>query len=172
MIPTIRPATVDDARAIAAVHVASWRNAYFGVVSDHVLNQLSVRRRAVYWQERLGDSQSGDITYVAVDDKGELIGFASAGPEREQDPNFSGELFSIYLLQEVQRQGIGRKLATVVLTELYQAGHNTILVWVLASNPAKHFFEAMGATQIRERQIDIDGSQHVELGLGWDANTA
>lgn len=164
---SIRPATVDDARAIGAVHVASWRNAYRGIVSDEVLNQLSVRRRASHWRQRLSDESANEVTYVALDDENELIGFASGGRERDSDREFSGELFAIYLLQETQRQGIGRKLAFAVLEEIHNAGHNNILVWVLATNPARKFFEQIGATAFRERTVDIDGVEHLEIGYGW-----
>ena len=39
---TVRDATVDDARAIAEVHVASWRWAYRGQLPDDLLDGLSV----------------------------------------------------------------------------------------------------------------------------------
>jgi len=41
----IRPATPEDARAIAEVHVASWRYAYRGLLPDDVLDRLSVEER-------------------------------------------------------------------------------------------------------------------------------
>ncbi len=164
---TIRPATVEDARAIAAVHVVSWRNAYRGIVSDAVLDQLSVRRRADHWRTRLSDSEAFEVTFVAVDEEHEVIGFANGGTEREKDPEFDGELFAIYLLEETQRQGIGRKLTSSVFDALGRDGLQSVLIWVLASNPACGFFEALGAKPVRDRVIDIDGREHKEIGFGW-----
>ena len=43
---TIRRATVDDADAIATVHIASWRGAYAGIVPDAFLASLDVAARA------------------------------------------------------------------------------------------------------------------------------
>ena len=47
----IRPATVDDAAAVAHVHVSSWRSTYRGLMPDAVLDSLSVERRAEFWRE-------------------------------------------------------------------------------------------------------------------------
>ena len=165
---TIRAATSTDARAIAAVHVASWRVAYQGIVSEAVLNQLSVRRRSQHWTKLLSEHNVADVVYVAVDEQDEIIGFAHGGQERENDPTFSGELFAIYLLQETQRMGIGRNLALTLLHHLQSQDHAKILIWVLASNPARHFFTAIGAIPTRERTLDIDGVAHTEIGLGWE----
>ena len=163
---TIRPATVDDARAIAAVHVASWRTTYRGIIDEEALSQLSIRRRADYWRGQLADPYGFGI-FVAVDEQGEVIGFATGGEEREDDEAFSAELFAIYLLEETQRNGVGRQLVDAVFADLRNAGHQTILVWVLADNPAVNFYKSLGAIQVRERTIDILGRDYIELGFGW-----
>ena len=163
---TIRPATPNDARAIAAVHVASWRTTYRGIVDEAVLSQLSVRQRAQYWRETL-ERTPPQLMYVAVDEADEIIGFATGGEEREGDEEFSAELYAIYLLQETQGQGIGRRLADAIINDLRIIGHKTILVWVLADNPATHFYAATGAVPVRERSIEIAGVQHQEVGYGW-----
>jgi hypothetical protein len=41
----IRRASQSDARAIAEVHVASWRETYRGIVPDAFLDALSVAER-------------------------------------------------------------------------------------------------------------------------------
>lgn len=166
MQTTIRAAVTEDARAIAAVHVASWRAAYRGIIDEEVLSRLSVEQRAASWR-RILTEQVDHITYVAVDEAGEVIGFANGGGERDDDPFYSGELYAIYLLHEVQGMGIGRSLAQTVLADLHAQGHNTVLVWVLDDNPFKHFYAALGATPVRERNIIISGAEYRELGYGW-----
>ena len=52
---TIRAATRDDARAIAEVHVASWRAGYRGLVDDDFLAALSVDARLATWETLLVD---------------------------------------------------------------------------------------------------------------------
>ena len=53
MSVTVRGATADDARAIAEVHVASWRWAYRGQVPDRILDELSVDEREAIWRAAL-----------------------------------------------------------------------------------------------------------------------
>ena len=52
---------------------------------------------------------------------GEIVGFASGGPIRSETAELLGteaEIFAIYLLDRVKRQGIGRRLMTGVFDHL------------------------------------------------------
>ncbi len=163
----VRPALVEDARAIAAIHVASWRTTYRDILDEATLSQLSVERRTAGWRSSLTEYAEQNVVYVAEDEVGEVVGFVSGGDERDDDPDYSGELYAIYLLAEVQGEGIGRNLATTLLNHLYTLGHSSVLVWVLDANPAKHFYAALGATPVRERIIEIADMDYRELGYGW-----
>jgi hypothetical protein len=80
----IRSARPGDARAIAEVHVASWRHAYRGLLPDDYLDRLSVEERERTRREHLEDPSSGWGTLV-VDDGGRVVGFSTYGPSRDQD---------------------------------------------------------------------------------------
>jgi hypothetical protein len=57
----IRPAAVHDARAIAEVHVESWKSTYRGIFPDDLLNGLSVEKRESSWRDLLaGHEQASD----------------------------------------------------------------------------------------------------------------
>jgi hypothetical protein len=49
----IRRATINDARAIAEVHVKSWQVAYRGLLPEDFLQNLSVERREEQWRRAL-----------------------------------------------------------------------------------------------------------------------
>lgn len=49
MLVEIREATVEDANAIATVHVDSWQAAYRGILPEGYLANLSVMRRTEAW---------------------------------------------------------------------------------------------------------------------------
>jgi len=163
----IREATAADAPAIACVHVESWRTTYRGIVPDDVLVNLSVERRERSWAGRLGKPGGPEFVYVAEDDAGAVIGFASGGPEREGDPVYSGELYAIYLLAGQQGKGIGRQLVWIVAERLATIGHGAMLVWVLAANPARHFYAALGGVPVREKQITMGDTALTEIAYGW-----
>lgn len=163
----IREAAAADAPAIARVHVEGWRTTYHGIVPDEVLANLSVERREQRWVERLDKADGPECVYVAEDNAGAIVGFASGGPEREGDPVYTGELYAIYLLAEQQGTGIGRQLARMVAERLAAMGHNAMLVWVLAANPARHFYAALGGVPVREKAIMMGDVSLTEVAYGW-----
>ena len=163
----VRPATIVDAPAIARVHVDSWRTTYKGIVPQHILDELKYEEREQLWRRALSPG-SRSFVYVAEDESGQVVGFASGGPAREDAPNHAGELYAIYLLQEHQGKGIGRRLFEAVVQELVNRGLNSMAIWVLADNPACGFYEAMGGRKVYERQEEVRGVVLDEVGYGWD----
>lgn len=142
----IRPATPDDAPAIAAVHVASWQGAYRGAFPDEVLDGLSVERRTAGWQQHLSDD--GQFTFVAEDD-GRVTGFAHGNAAREDNPDgTTGEVFAIYAAPEAWGTGAGRALMAAAVEWLRNAGFREAVLWVLDSNArARRFYELAGWTR-------------------------
>jgi GNAT superfamily N-acetyltransferase len=163
----IRLARPNDADAIARVHVDSWRTTYAHVLLADYLAQLSVDERASHWQRVLSDPQAPKIAYVADDRLTGVVGFASGGPDRTGDLGFSGELYCIYLLERAQRAGLGRRLVSAVAGRLLKLGHTSMLVWVLADNPSRRFYEALGATFVTEKMIELGGKALAEVAYGW-----
>lgn len=163
----IREATAADAPAIARIHVESWRTTYRGIVPDDVLETLSMGRRERFWAETLRTTDSPEFVFVAEDDAGAVVGFAAGGPEREGDPRYTGELYAIYLLAGQQGKGIGRRLARAVAERLAAMGHDAMLVWVLAANPACRFYATLGGVPVREKTITLGGASLTEVAYGW-----
>jgi len=44
---------------------------------------------------------------------------------------------------------------------------NSMAAWVLARNPSKKFYEALGARLITEQQIERGGESYMEIACGW-----
>jgi RimJ/RimL family protein N-acetyltransferase len=144
----IRTATPEDARAIAEVHVASWRSAYRGLLPDAYLDRLSVDEREAQRREHLDDSGSGWGTLVAEED-GRVIGFATFGPSRDEDaPPGTGEVPAIYLDPSAVGTGVGRELFAETVSGLRSAGFTRATLWVLEANErARRFYEKAGWTR-------------------------
>jgi len=141
----IRPATVEDARAMAEVHVASWRWAYRSIVPTEVLDGLSVGERADMWASILERPQERSCVFVATD-TGAVVGFASAGPSGEPDaPVNTAEVFTLYLLEHVVGRGIGREMFATLVGTIRGQGYARAELWVLEANArARRFYEAAG----------------------------
>ena len=167
MPATIHEASPADSPALGHVHVSSWRTSYRGIVPQETLDNLSVEERERRWQERLTNLSPAECVFVAEDETRRIIGFASGGPTRDGPPLCDGELYAIYLLQEAQRQGIGRQLVEAVARRLRGNGCKSMLVRVLAANPACRFYEALGGSRVAEKQITIGGSPLDSVGYAW-----
>jgi GNAT superfamily N-acetyltransferase len=142
----LRPATPQDAAAIAAVHVASWQVAYRGLLPDALLDGLDVDRRRTGWERLLtGAPRHGAV--VAEDD-GRITGFAHTVPARDDDADEgTGEVTSIYTVAEAWGSGTGRALMAAAIEQLRAAGFRSATLWVLDSNGrARRFYERAGWT--------------------------
>ena len=162
----IRAALPDDAPAIARVHVDSWRTTYKDIISQNTLARLSIERREAYWRGEIEKENAPERVFVAEDD-GDIVGFASCGPERTNNPDYTGELYAIYLYQQNQGRGTGRALTHAVADCLREQGHTGMLVWVLEHNPSRKFYEVLGGKEVECKPIEIDGSEYIEVAYGW-----
>lgn len=161
----IRKATEEDAIKIAKVYVDSWRTTYQGIVSHSYLKRLSYEASEKTWLQGI---QAHGI-FIAENDVGDVVGFALGGRERTgKYETYDGELYAIYLLEEAQGKGIGRKLLYAVALDLKEKGFNSMLIWALAKNSACAFYEKMGGKRIDVAEIEIDDEQLEEIAFGWE----
>lgn len=164
----IRFAHPEDAPAIARAHVASWQTTYRGIIADEILDNLSVESRVQYWQEFIPQAEGQQSSIFVAEENGKIVGFCSAGPGREPIPGYPAELYTIYLLQSAQGRGFGRQLVRAAVSHLTRHGFEAMFVWVLRDNPARHFYQALGAKYLQEKPITIGAQELIESAYGWD----
>jgi GNAT superfamily N-acetyltransferase len=80
---------------------------------------------------------------------------------------YDGEFYAAYLLRAFQRRGIGRAMFEGVKSGLKGRGFGSMLVWVLAENPAVHFYQAMGGIEAGRSKITIDRELE-NIAYGWE----
>lgn len=121
-IAAMRP---EDMDAKAYVHWKAWQETYAGLVDAAYLEQLTLEKcRAIArrWPDDVLVAKEG----------GRVVGFAGYGECRDADLPDAGELFSLYVLREAQRRGIGCALTARAIGLLPQ--FQKIAVWVLRGN--------------------------------------
>jgi len=161
----VRRAEIDDAAAIAKVHVATWRSTYGGMLPDDFLASLAEAGYEERWQRVLADESSR--VYVAADGR-EVVGFASGGRERAGEDGYGGELYAIYVLQDAQGRGHGRSLVQAVTAGLRELDLSDMIVWVLRDNTgARNFYERLGGVYVRAQPITIGSALLEEVSYGW-----
>src|SRR5262249_13258173 len=163
----VRRAISEDAPAIAKVHVDAQRTTYAGILSADYLASLSYQNREQIWRNSLSGSGSREFTFVVESDETGIIAFAAGCPERNGDRIYRGELRAIYIRQRHQRQGHGRRLTGAVVRQLLVDGSDSMLVWVLAENPSRAFYDALGGKVVNSKMIEIGGRELQEVAYGW-----
>ena len=151
----VRRAILQDAAAIAAVNVASWRAAYRGLMPDAYLDGLDVEEKRANWARTLGrETVTRTRTFVAECDS-KVIGYATVGPDGESG---SGLLYMMYVAPEHWRSGAGRVLMDASRGTLTRDGYRMAVLWVLERNErARRFYEADGWTADALTQTDDYG---------------
>jgi GNAT superfamily N-acetyltransferase len=141
----VRAATPEDADAIGAVHVESWRWAYRGQLPDDLLDGLDPAERGAGWGRIL---ETGDADVIVAEDDDRIVGFASASASRDDDATAAtGEVLTVYVVEEAVGTGAGRALLAGAQGLLRARGHTRATLWVLESNDrARRFYERNGWT--------------------------
>jgi len=165
----IRRAGAGDAPAIAAVHVAAWREAYAGLLPARLLRSLSVEEAVLKWRANL--SASHPAVFVAVRPDQTVAGFGSCGPQRTAAlaaDGFAGEIEAIYLLAADQGRGLGRRLMAAMAQALIAEGQGSAALWVLRDNRrSRGFYEALGGKLVGTR-VEMRGKVAFhEVAYGW-----
>ena len=157
-VPTIRPASIDDAASIARIHIAGWQTAYRGIVPQSHLDAMTPDKREAYWRQAIAES----TPRVRVATLGEeVVGWISYGRCRDSDRSEGGEVWAIYVQPAYVATGVGRVLWLEAKADLAASGYGDVSLWVLARNiRARHFYERAGFT------VDPASAKPVVIGGG------
>lgn len=153
----VRWAKVDDADALADVHVSSWQRAYAGIFPDQFLAGLDRDRRARWWGNFIGEGAN-----VHVSDAGGVVGFCHASDSEDEG---WGEVFSIYVHPDHWGDGHGRGLLDAAESAMATDGHVRACLWVLEANHrGRRFYERQGWGVGKPIRVEeIGGVQVTEL---------
>jgi len=160
----IRAARPDDAPGIACLDVETWQATYAGILATPYLAGLSAPRREQGWRQSIRRAP-GEVQ-VAVDEAGGIVGFGSCGRCRGE-PEFSGEVFTLYVAPDHQNRGIGRALLLAMFGRLVERGHRSAIIWVLRQNPSRFFYRHLGGREVRQKLLPFNGAEVPASGYGW-----
>ncbi|MFO7797039.1 MAG: GNAT family N-acetyltransferase [Promethearchaeia archaeon] len=163
----IRDARRSDALDIAKIQVNTWKQAYKDIFPEEFLESRSYEEKVVANQKWLEDLQDTTRVFVAELDTKQIIGFAVGGLERDNNPDYKGELWGIYISKNYQRKGIGTKLFERVVKHLLDMNINSMLVWVLKDNPYRMFYEKLNGQMILEKKHNFHGFIRSLVAYGW-----
>ena len=147
----IRPATLDDAAAIAEI--------YNQGIEDRVATYETKRRSAGDQQAWL-QAVAGCYPVLVAQIDGEIIGWAGAGPYRHRECYRGIGEFSMYVRRDWRRRGVGDLLLASLISEAERMGLWKLLSRIFPFNEAsralcrKHGFREVG---VYEKHARLDG---------------
>ena len=160
----IRPSQRTDAHSMSRIYVQTWQDTYLSVVPYDYLLSMSVAKHERAFYDELKNRQ---ITSFVAEDAGRVIGFITGGFERQGDDIYSGEIYTLYVLKNLQRQGVGAKLVSVLATQFNRDGIYSMLVRVLKHNPYRRFYSKINGTYLKAVRMPFAGEEmEVEI-YGW-----
>jgi ribosomal protein S18 acetylase RimI-like enzyme len=153
----VERAKLEDAHAIAEIHVLTWRAVYQGIVPADYLATLSVEKREALWRDSIA---KGTPELWVAKTEGRVIGWVASGPCRDKGtPPQVGEVWAIYVTPSHWSSGVGRALWLTARERLQQHGYKSVSLWVLAENSrAIKFYLAAGFAP------DLSSTKELTLG--------
>lgn len=141
---TVRAAKTEDARAIAEIHVASWRAAYRDIFPSDYLAALSVEQRHDFWRGLIAKPGASKVAVAEVD--GAIDAFCSYGPTRDDDEAQGvAEIYAIYAAPGKWRRGAGRALLEHAGRDAAVRECRAMTAWAFRENEsARGFYERVG----------------------------
>jgi len=166
----IREGTPADAHGIASVQVRGWHTTYKGIVPDEFLSKMSIDVQEKRQKEGFIANKRKQRLFVAENENDEIVGYIIGGENRYSDeyPDISGELYAIYILENVQYGGLGKRLVYTLVEWLRENDFSNMLVWVLAENSAIQFYKKLGADYLGRKRLEISNKSLDEHVYVWD----
>lgn len=164
---TLHAIAASDWEAVAALHCASWRSAYRGILTDAYLDGDLLSDRREVWHVKLSMMSERQFGWLARHD-GEPVGFAFAS--LDEDPTWGSLVDNLHLLPSHHGTGIGRGLLTAVAKIAHaRAAHPGLYLLCYEQNTrARAFYEHMGAELVEQMLYAApDGQSLPEWRLAW-----
>jgi ribosomal protein S18 acetylase RimI-like enzyme len=140
----IRSATEKDAALIAAIHAASWRDAYAHILAPEFMGSDIEADRLAVWSQRLRDRPATQLISVACDLTGLVQAFICS--YCDFDPVWGSLVDNLHVRPQARGQGIGERLVRDAAGQLSaRATGPGLHLWVFEANVAGlRFYKRLG----------------------------
>ncbi len=156
----VRPATPADARALAAVQLASWRAGGGAPEVRAAIAALPGDEVAAAWEQAIRLAPGPRHRVLAACAGAEVVGFAALGPG---DDEHSTELLELHVRPDRRREGHGSRLLAASVDHARGQGAETATAWVGAADDGARAFlsEAGWGPDGSRRTLDLRGDGEV-----------
>ena len=142
----------------------TWRDTYLSMIPYGYLFEMSIPRHE---QAFFNELNSRKIISFVAEHAGRVVGFITGGYESNGDDIYCGEIYTLYVLKNHQRQGIGGNLVSALAMQLNQSGIYSMLVRVLKLNSYKRFYKKINGVYLKTEQLPFAGEVLEVETYGW-----
>lgn len=157
---SVRVGWADDAPAVAAVQVATWREQYAGLFDPDALPAVDEVARA--WADALARPSDARNRVLVALERNRVAGFAVLAPagDPDCDPVVDGELTDLAVAPGDLGRGHGSRLLQAVADTMAADRFTRAITWVNTDDDSRRRFltGAGWAPDSAHRELDLDGS--------------
>jgi ribosomal protein S18 acetylase RimI-like enzyme len=161
-----------DWRAIAELHLQSWRSAYRGILTDEYLDGEAEEDHARTWQARIGAGLPEAISTFVAERAGEVVGFVSVDAGAERAALWGPRVENLHSRPDCKGQGIGRALLQrgAQWVEERSPGSSIHLCVFEKNVEARGFYQHMGGREVERILVHMpDGRDLPEFVCWWES---
>lgn len=180
--PQVRPATSDDALALAMIEVESLRATSPALLPPGRQESPSVEERMREWSDWPADHP--DDVLLVYDSDGGNDGATGSGRDDADTPavgpvgyvlarcvpwhEMDARVCAMHVLPGHRLRGHGRALLHAATTELWARGCGPVGLEVLEHHPVRAWYDAIGGTPVADTVEEVDGTPVRVLVYRWD----
>ena len=170
----IRAVTPADISSLAGIHIRCFREANRGILAADYLAKLKASSFSGEWERGFTQGISGEPAFerhfVAEDSRAGMVGFISAGPSRDGQLKYEGEIYRLHVLSDYRGQGVGRSLVAAAVEFLKRRRIKSLVAWCFEGNDTgRKFAEGLGGIRVMlKKDASIGGEKLVEIPYAWE----
>ncbi len=161
----VRDAKPEDADAIAALHVTSWRKSYKNILPESYLAAEIEIERSCFWHRKLADLPPDELVLITRSG-GALTGFIQV--TRTGEPGYDAVIQALHVHPRRHGSGTGKRLLASAARRLLAVGAESVCLRVFDANKqAIGFYTRLGG-MADEKGIDgFAGANAPDTRIGW-----
>lgn len=163
---SIRAGTCADADAIEHIRRVTWHTTYGEILGPRAIDSAT-QGFAERWRRDF-KPEANQFVFMA-ESAGKPAGFILGGPSREPWPDYPGEIYLLYVLDEFQRQGVGKQLMLKAHEALAATNLTPYFLFAIGEVKAPQaFYARAGGKDInRNKTFSIEGTPLTDVAFGW-----
>jgi len=163
---SVREGNDRDIPDVSRVYVESVRRSFEYIYPQEYLDGLSVEARADVMNKRL--TKPGYRVFVAETATDQVVGFVDCGEPVLENVPHQRQIYSLYVLPEFQKLGVGRDLVKTCVLKMIDDGFQSFCLDTVERSPYRRFYDKIGGKVIGHDEHTIGGEEMQTIIYGWD----